>query len=121
MYDINKNGFLYDTTTGSNFRNNIHLENLFSYFINKRTAVFLRRIILSMKQILNLLTDFFLFRFAGALIHLLKTSLGTGILAVPFAFRSVGFGTGLIGTVLIGALCTHTVTLLVSNIQPTSS
>lgn len=55
--------------------------------------------------------------FTGALIHLLKTSLGTGILAVPFAYRSVGFGTGLIGTVLIGALCTHTVTLLVSASQ----
>ncbi|KAL3265813.1 hypothetical protein HHI36_010010 [Cryptolaemus montrouzieri] len=55
--------------------------------------------------------------FAGALIHLLKTSLGTGILAVPSAFKSVGFGFGLIGTILIGALCTHTVTLLVSASQ----
>lgn len=52
--------------------------------------------------------------FNGALMHLLKTSLGTGILAVPIAFKSSGLVVGLIGTVIIGALCTHTVTLLVS-------
>lgn len=56
----------------------------------------------------------FCFSFSGALIHLLKSSLGTGILAIPRAFRSAGLLVGLFGTVIIGILCTHTIHVLVS-------
>ncbi|XP_066252907.1 proton-coupled amino acid transporter-like protein pathetic [Euwallacea similis] len=51
--------------------------------------------------------------FSGALIHLLKSSLGTGILAIPRAFKSAGLLVGLLGTVIIGILCTHTIHILV--------
>ncbi|XP_048517035.1 proton-coupled amino acid transporter-like protein CG1139 isoform X2 [Dendroctonus ponderosae] len=51
--------------------------------------------------------------FSGALIHLLKSSLGTGILAIPRAFKSAGLLVGLFGTIIIGLLCTHTIHILV--------
>ncbi|XP_030747033.1 proton-coupled amino acid transporter-like protein pathetic [Sitophilus oryzae] len=51
--------------------------------------------------------------FSGALTHLLKSSLGTGILAIPRAFRNAGLLVGLFGTLLIGFLCTHTIHILV--------
>ncbi|KAK4886997.1 hypothetical protein RN001_003268 [Aquatica leii] len=49
----------------------------------------------------------------GALIHLLKSSLGTGILAMPAAFKNGGLLFGFIGTVIIGFLCTYCIHLLV--------
>lgn len=49
----------------------------------------------------------------GALIHLFKASLSSGILAVPKAFKHGGLVTGIIGTILVGALCTHCVAILV--------
>lgn len=58
----------------------------------------------------------YLFSFSGALIHLLKSSLGTGILAIPRAFKSAGLMVGLFGTIIIGILCTHTIHILVSTI-----
>ncbi|XP_050307674.1 proton-coupled amino acid transporter-like protein CG1139 [Anthonomus grandis grandis] len=51
--------------------------------------------------------------FLGAFLHLVKSSLGTGVLAVPRAFKSAGLLVGLIGNILIGILCTHTVYILV--------
>ncbi|KAJ8970842.1 hypothetical protein NQ317_019114 [Molorchus minor] len=45
--------------------------------------------------------------FSGALIHLLKSSLGTGILAIPRAFKNAGLVTGIIGTIFIGFLWSH--------------
>ncbi|XP_031340490.1 proton-coupled amino acid transporter-like protein pathetic isoform X2 [Photinus pyralis] len=50
----------------------------------------------------------------GALIHLLKSSLGTGILAMPVAFRNAGLLGGAIGTFCVGFLCTYCVHMLVS-------
>lgn len=50
----------------------------------------------------------------GSLAHLLKSSLGTGILAMPIAFKNGGLISGFIGTVITGILCTHCVHLLVS-------
>ncbi|XP_059490178.1 proton-coupled amino acid transporter-like protein CG1139 [Neocloeon triangulifer] len=47
------------------------------------------------------------------LIHLLKGSLGTGILAMPIAFHNAGLILGLIGTVFIGSLCTYCLHVLV--------
>lgn len=50
----------------------------------------------------------------GTLIHLLKSSLGTGILMMPLAFSKGGLIFGVIGTILTGILCTHCVHILVS-------
>ncbi|XP_049860588.1 proton-coupled amino acid transporter-like protein CG1139 [Schistocerca gregaria] len=53
----------------------------------------------------------------GALMHLLKCSLGSGILAMPMAFRSAGLAVGLVGTALVGYICTHCVHILVESSQ----
>lgn len=50
----------------------------------------------------------------GSLAHLLKSSLGSGILAMPMAFRNAGLLFGAIGTLVVGFLCTHCVHILVS-------
>lgn len=50
---------------------------------------------------------------AGSLIHLVKSSLGTGILAMPNAFKNGGLVFGFIGTLVVGLLCTHCVHILV--------
>ena len=47
------------------------------------------------------------------LIHLLKGSLGSGILAMPLAFLNAGLWFGLIATFTIGAICTYCVHILV--------
>ncbi|XP_023161440.2 proton-coupled amino acid transporter-like protein CG1139 [Drosophila hydei] len=49
----------------------------------------------------------------GALAHLLKSSLGTGILAMPMAFHNGGLLFGGIMTLIVGFLCTHCVHILV--------
>uniref|UniRef100_A0A1B0CAN0 Putative amino acid transporter n=1 Tax=Lutzomyia longipalpis TaxID=7200 RepID=A0A1B0CAN0_LUTLO len=53
------------------------------------------------------------FSTGGALAHLLKSSLGTGILAMPMAFKNAGLLFGGIGTVVVGFLCTYCVHILV--------
>ncbi|CRK87157.1 CLUMA_CG000966, isoform A [Clunio marinus] len=50
----------------------------------------------------------------GALLHLLKSSLGTGILAMPNAFSNAGLLFGSLMTVIVGFLCGHCVWILVS-------
>lgn len=45
--------------------------------------------------------------------HLLKGSLGTGILAMPQAFYNAGYLSGFINTILIGILCTYCLHVLV--------
>lgn len=50
----------------------------------------------------------------GALAHLLKSSLGTGILAMPMAFHNAGLVFGGVMTLVVGFLCTHCVHILVS-------
>lgn len=47
------------------------------------------------------------------LVHLLKGSLGTGILAMPQAFYNAGYVSGFINTILIGILCTYCLHVLV--------
>lgn len=47
------------------------------------------------------------------IIHLLKGSLGTGILAMPQAFYFSGYATGIICTIIIGILCTYCLHVLV--------
>lgn len=48
-----------------------------------------------------------------ALLHVMKASLGSGILAMPDAFKNSGLLFGLLGTILIGVLCTHGTYLIV--------
>lgn len=52
----------------------------------------------------------------GALLHLIKSSLGSGILAMPNAFKNGGLIFSLFGTMAIGVLCTHCIYLLVRKI-----
>ncbi|XP_050465995.1 proton-coupled amino acid transporter-like protein CG1139 isoform X2 [Cataglyphis hispanica] len=47
------------------------------------------------------------------LVHLLKGSLGTGILAMPNAFCNSGLLVGVIATIIIGALCTYCLHVLI--------
>lgn len=47
------------------------------------------------------------------MIHLLKGNIGTGILAMPDAFKNSGLYVGLFGTLLMGAICTHCMHVLV--------
>lgn len=50
---------------------------------------------------------------AETLVHLLKGSLGTGILAMPNAFHNAGLVVGFAGTILIGGLCTYCMHVLI--------
>ncbi|KAL7306929.1 hypothetical protein TKK_0001088 [Trichogramma kaykai] len=52
---------------------------------------------------------------AGSATHLIKSSLGTGILAMPNAIKNGGLLVGGIGTILIGILCSHCVHILVKS------
>lgn len=47
-------------------------------------------------------------------IHLLKGSLGSGILAMPMAFMNAGIVFGLVATATIGFVCTYCVHILVN-------
>ncbi|CAD1480013.1 unnamed protein product, partial [Heterotrigona itama] len=49
------------------------------------------------------------------LLHLLKGSLGTGILAMPKAFYHAGYGVGIVATIIIGIFCTYCMRILVSS------
>ncbi|KAF6198995.1 hypothetical protein GE061_007018 [Apolygus lucorum] len=57
----------------------------------------------------------------GALTHLLKSSLGSGILAMPHAFLHGGLLFGAIGTIIVGFICTHCVQILVDCSQKLSA
>lgn len=45
-------------------------------------------------------------------IHLLKSSLGTGILAMPKAYYHAGYINGSIGTIIIGSIAVYCIQLL---------
>lgn len=47
------------------------------------------------------------------LLHLLKGSLGTGILAMPMAFYHSGWVLGIVATTFIGLLCTYCIHMLI--------
>lgn len=53
--------------------------------------------------------------FFETLMHLMKCSLGTGILAMPSAFANAGYLVGVIATLFIGFICTHSVQILISS------
>ncbi|XP_045518572.1 proton-coupled amino acid transporter-like protein pathetic isoform X1 [Pieris brassicae] len=50
---------------------------------------------------------------SGSFFHLLKSSLGSGLLAMPAAFKNTGIIPGCFGTVLVGIIATHCVHILV--------
>ncbi|KAK4872815.1 hypothetical protein RN001_014844 [Aquatica leii] len=50
---------------------------------------------------------------AETLIHMLKCSLGTGIFAMPQAFKAAGLVNGFIFTILISVLCTYGIHIMV--------
>ncbi|XP_041972790.1 proton-coupled amino acid transporter-like protein CG1139 isoform X4 [Aricia agestis] len=52
--------------------------------------------------------------------NLLKSSLGSGILAMPAAFKNAGTVVGIFGTIILGYICTHCVFLLVKTSQEVS-
>lgn len=49
-----------------------------------------------------------------AIIHIIKSSCGSGFLAMPAAFKNIGLLFGTMGTILTGLLCTHCTHLVVS-------
>ncbi|KAE8744013.1 hypothetical protein FOCC_FOCC009379 [Frankliniella occidentalis] len=49
------------------------------------------------------------------LFHLLKGCIGTGILAMPEAFKYAGYVVGFIGTAIIGVICTLAVHMLIDS------
>ncbi|GLV45553.1 uncharacterized protein CBL_02573 [Carabus blaptoides fortunei] len=51
---------------------------------------------------------------AETLLHLLKGSLGTGILAMPKAFLNAGYVIAIVGTILIGGLCLYCIHMLIN-------
>ncbi|KAF2904514.1 hypothetical protein ILUMI_01662 [Ignelater luminosus] len=51
--------------------------------------------------------------FLESLIHVLKASLGVGILAMPEAFKHAGVINGFVFTIIIGFLCTYGIHMLV--------
>ncbi|XP_011184171.2 proton-coupled amino acid transporter-like protein CG1139 isoform X2 [Zeugodacus cucurbitae] len=53
----------------------------------------------------------------GAMAHFLKSSLGSGILAMPMAFKCGGLLFGMIATLVVGFLCAHCVHILVKTSQ----
>lgn len=53
----------------------------------------------------------------GALAHLLKASLGSGVLAMPLAFKNAGLLIGCFGTIFIGLICGHVIHVLVKTSQ----
>jgi len=58
--------------------------------------------------------------FLEALIHFVKGNLGTGILAMPMAFHKAGLLVGAIALPLMAIICTHSMQMLVSDIQYTT-
>jgi amino acid permease len=56
----------------------------------------------------------------GSFLHLLKSSLGTGLLAMPAAFKNIGLIPGTIGTFVVAIIATHCVRILVRNLSYTS-
>lgn len=53
----------------------------------------------------------------GCIIHLIKSSLGVGILAMPSAFKHSGLLFGIFGTIITGIICSHCVQMLVGNLE----
>lgn len=53
-------------------------------------------------------------RNCDTLTHLLKASLGSGILSMPLAFKYTGLAMGIVYTIIVAIICTHCAYILVS-------
>lgn len=53
----------------------------------------------------------------GAALHVIKSSLGSGILAIPNGFKSGGLIFGIFGSIIVGLICTHCAHLVVKCAQ----
>lgn len=92
--------------------------NVIGYYYSGPAVYRLRKELPLEKEILrnvqhNKYTNCSCYRDFGALAHLLKSSLGTGILAMPNAVKNGGALFGGIGTIIIGIICAHCVHILV--------
>lgn len=59
------------------------------------------------RSLLRLINNYLNYSDMDTLTHLLKASLGTGILAMPMAFSYAGLVTGIFATILTAIICTH--------------
>lgn len=64
---------------------------------------------LSANSLSNRTTD------SQTMMHILKANIGTGVLAMPMAFRHVGLWPGLVLVPLIGAICIHCMNVLIAS------
>lgn len=55
-----------------------------------------------------------LYRSAGALFHIIKGSLGSGIMTMPYSFMNGGLWTSLVGTIFVGVVYAHCIHIFVS-------
>uniref|UniRef100_A0A1B6LHE4 Amino acid transporter transmembrane domain-containing protein n=1 Tax=Graphocephala atropunctata TaxID=36148 RepID=A0A1B6LHE4_9HEMI len=53
----------------------------------------------------------------GTVLHIIKSNLGSGLLAMPFAFHNIGLLMGSVSTVLVGVVCAHCMHILVKSSQ----
>lgn len=65
----------------------------------------------------NLRTSKFSTSDLSAFFNVLKSSLGSGILAMPYSFKNAGLMFGLFGTVIVGFICSHCTYILVKSSQ----
>lgn len=52
---------------------------------------------------------------AQTMMHILKANIGTGVLAMPNAFKNVGLWLGFVLVPIIGAICIHCMNILISS------
>lgn len=52
--------------------------------------------------------------YCDTLLHLLKAAIGTGILAIPSAFKDAGYAVGVVGLIIMGAFYTYCIHMLLS-------
>lgn len=64
--------------------------------------------------VINLLIPVLFYSDLDALLHVVKSSLGTGVLAIADGFKNAGMVIGLVGTIIVGILCAHCTYVMVS-------
>lgn len=67
---------------------------------------------MQLKAMRDTIIIYVIFRNFDTIVHLLKGSLGTGILAMPYAYSKAGYLVGVFCTALIGIVCTFCIHIL---------
>lgn len=57
------------------------------------------------------------FRDLGALLHIVKSSMGAGVLAMPYAFKNAGLILGVVASAVTGLAITHAMITLVRRLK----